>query len=58
MTHYSVEPRNCILVKEHGSLSFAKIMGKNICKSVSRNLISKYSEKLDHAKQSADASQK
>ena len=47
MTRYSFQPR--IFVKDHGFLSFAKNMGRNI----SKNPISKYTQKLiDHAKQS------
>ena len=42
------------LVKVYGFLSFAKNMGKNICKFMSEILNSKYCQKiLDHAKQSA-----
>ena len=57
---YSVEPRDEIFIIIKGFnfiikfLSFAKNMGKNIGKIISRNLNGKYSEKLlDHAKQSA-----
>ena len=47
---YSVQLRDRIFLKGYGFLSFAKIMSKNIGKS----LKSKYSEKLfGHAKQSA-----
>ena len=61
MMRYSVQPRDQILVKGYGFLSFAKNMGKNIVKNVSKNLSSKYSpgmlamhqKLLDHAKQSA-----
>ena len=54
MTRYSVQPRDPIFVKGHGFLSFAKNMGKNIVKSISKNLGSKYNQKpLDNAKQSA-----
>ena len=50
MQYYSVQPRNWILVRDYGFLSFARNMGKNVCK----NKRSKYSERLlDHAKQSA-----
>ena len=52
MSRYSIEPRDCILVKEYGNLHFAKNMGKNIAKSTSKNLSSKYNQKhMDHAKQ-------
>ena len=49
MTRHSVQPRDRILVKSYGFLSFAK----NIDRNISKNLNSKYSHKLlDHAKQS------
>ena len=49
MTCYSVEPRNWIFVKGYGFLSFAR----NMCKSISKTLTSRYSRKLPgHAKQS------
>ena len=49
MTRYSVLPSDRIYLG-YGFLSFAKRMGKNI----SKNLSSKYSQKLlDHAKKSA-----
>ena len=41
MTCYSVQPRDQIFVKAYGFLSFAKNMGKNIDKSVSKNLSGK-----------------
>ena len=51
---YSVEPKDQIFVKGYGFLSSAKNMSKNIGKYLSRNLSSKYRQKvLDHAKQSA-----
>ena len=54
MTRYSVQPRERVFVKRYVFLSFAKNMSKCIRKNTSRNLISKYSQKLiDHAKQSA-----
>ena len=54
MTRYSVQPRDRIFVKDYGFLSFTKNMGKNIGKIISRNLRSKYSQKLlDHDKQFA-----
>ena len=54
MMCYSIEPRDRILVKGYGYLSFAKNMGKNVGKNISKNLPIKYSHKpLDHIKQSA-----
>ena len=53
MTCYIVQPRDRVFIKGYGFLSFAKNI-KNICKSISKNLNGKYSQKLlDHAKQSA-----
>ena len=50
MMPYSVEPWDRIFVKDFGFLSFDKNMGKN----TSKNLSSKYSQKLlNHAKQTA-----
>ena len=47
---YSVQPRDPIFVKGYGFLTFAKDMGKNISKSISKILSGKYSQKLlDHA---------
>ena len=54
MTGYSVQPRDRIFVKDYRFLSFAKDMGRNVCKNISENSSSKYSQKiLDCAKQSA-----
>ena len=61
MSRCSVQPRDRILVKGYGFLSFAKNIGENIGKNISKNLSSKYSpgmlavhqKLLDHAKQSA-----
>ena len=54
MTHYLVQPRDRIFVKDYGILSFAENIGQNIGKNISRNLSNKNSQKLpDHAKQSA-----
>ena len=54
MTRYSVQPRDRILVKGYGFLSFTKNMTRNIGKNISQTLSSKYSKKLlDHVKQSA-----
>ena len=54
MMRYSVQPRDRILVKGYGFLSFAKNMGKNIGKNISKNLSGKYSQKLlDPAKKYA-----
>ena len=58
---YSVQPRDRIFVKGYGFLSFAKNVGKNIVKIISKSLSGKYSpgmlamcQKLvDHAKKSA-----
>ena len=47
MTRYSVQPRDRILVKGYGFLSFAKNMGKNISKNVSGKCSQRF---LDHAK--------
>ena len=53
MTYYSVDPKDRILIKGYGFLSFPKNMGKHIGKNISKNLSSTYSQKLlDHAKQS------
>ena len=53
MTRYSVQPRDRILVKVNGFLSFAKNMRKNIGKNIIENLSSKQDQKfLDYAKQS------
>ena len=54
MTRYSVQSRDRIFVKDYGLLSSAKNMGRKIDKNMSRNLGSKYSQKLlDHAKKFA-----
>ena len=51
---YSVQPRGQIFIKDYGFLSFAKTVGKKICKNKSKTLSSKCSEKLlDHPNQSA-----
>ena len=42
MTRYSVESRDQIFVKCYELFSFARNMGKNVGKKVSKNLISKY----------------
>ena len=53
MTRYSVQPRDRIIVKGYGFLSFAKNMGKNLAENISKNFSGKCSKKcLDHAKQS------
>ena len=50
MTRYSVQPRDRMFLKDYEFLSFAR----NMVKNTSKNLSSKYSQKLlDHAKQSA-----
>ena len=52
MTIYSVQPRDWIFVKDCGTFSFAKIIGKNIGKNISKNLSGKHSQKrIDYAKQ-------
>ena len=54
MTRYSVQPRDKIFVIGYGLLSFPKNMRENFGKNISKNVRSKYSQKLlDHAKQSA-----
>ena len=61
MTRYSVQPKDRILVKGYGFLSFPKSMGKNFGKKISKNVIGKYGpgmlvmrqKLLDHAKKSA-----
>ena len=51
---YSVKRRDRIFVKVYEFLSFAKIIGKNNGKNISKVLNGKYSQKLlDHAKKSA-----
>ena len=48
ITHYSVQPRDRIFVKDYGLLSLAKNMGENIAKNTSKNLIGNYSKKLPY----------
>ena len=43
MMWYLVQPRDRIFVKGYGFLSFAENMGKNIGRSISKNLSGKYS---------------
>ena len=51
MTCYSVEARDGIFVKRYGFLSLAKNIFRNIGKYISKNLSSRYSQKLlDHSK--------
>ena len=53
---YSVQPKDRILGKGYGLLSFAKNINKNIGKTLSKNLNGSYSQKLlDHAKKSMTA---
>ena len=53
-TYSPVQPRDWILVKDYGSLSFAKNIDKHLRKLVSKYLGGKYSQKrLDQVKQSA-----
>ena len=50
MIRYSVQSRDWIFVNGFGILSFAKNIGKNIAKIISKNLVGKYSQNLlDHA---------
>ena len=54
MMDYSVQPRERIFVKGYCILSFAKKMGENIGKNISKTLSGKYNQNiLDHARQSA-----
>ena len=54
MTHYLVQQRDQIFLKDYEFLSFTKNMGRNIGKNKNKYLRSKYSHKLlDHVKQSA-----
>ena len=46
MTHYCVQLRDQIFLKRYGFLSAAKIMGKNIVKTISKNQSGKYSQKI------------
>ena len=46
MVRYSVQPRDRILVKCYGFLSFAKNMVKNTGKNIIKNLSGEYSQKL------------
>ena len=39
---YSVQPRDRLFVKGYGFLSFAKNMGKNFGKIISKNVSGKY----------------
>ena len=59
MMWYSIGPRNWIIAKGNGFLSFAKSMIKNVGKNISKNLSFQYSQKLlDNAKHSATNSLK
>lgn len=54
ITRYSIERWDCIFVKAYEFLPLVKKIGKNIGKSVRKNLSGKYSQKpFDHLKQSA-----
>ena len=54
MMRYSVQPRDRIFVKSDGFFSFAKNMGKDFGKNVSKSLSGKYNQKLlDYAEKSA-----
>ena len=51
MTHYSVQPRDRIVLNSYGFLCFAKNIGRSNGKNISKTLSSKYSQELtDHAK--------
>ena len=39
MMHYSVQPRDRIVVKGYGFLFFSKNMGKNIGKNIGKNFL-------------------
>ena len=53
-TYSPVQSKDWILVKDYGSLPFAKNIGKHLGKLVSKYLGGKYSQKrLDQFKQSA-----
>ena len=59
MMHYSVQARDRIFVKGNIFLSFAKSMGKNTGRNISKNFRGTYSQKrLDHTKKSATDSLK
>ena len=52
MSRYSIQPMGRIFVKGYQFLSFVENMCKKLVKNVSKNLSSKYNQKLlDHAKQ-------
>ena len=52
--HYSVQPRDQILVKGYGFLFFSKNMDSSVGKYICKKLSDKNSQKLlHHAKQSA-----
>ena len=54
MTRYLSQPRDQMFVKGYGFLSFAKNMSRIIGKNISKNLNSKFNERLlDHTKQLA-----
>ena len=46
MTRYSVQQRDRIFVKGYRFLFFAKNIGKSIVENISKNLSSKYTQKL------------
>ena len=50
---YSIELKDPIFAKSYRISSFAKNMGKHLCKKVSKSLSGKCSEKPDPAKKSA-----
>ena len=54
MMRYSVQPKDRVVVKGYGFVSFAKNMSKNMGKNISKSLSGKFGQKrLGHAKQSA-----
>ena len=46
MTHYSVQSRDRMFVKDYGFLPFSKKLSKNIGNIISEDLSGKYSQKL------------
>ena len=52
MVRYSFPPRDRIILKGYGFLSFAQDISKNIAQNKSKTLSGKYSQKsIDHVKQ-------
>ena len=46
MPRYSVQPRDRVIVKGHGFLSFAKNMSKNVSENISKNASGKYTQNV------------